>query len=70
MKKEKLLRTEFYGTRSVGTKTASANPNTPCIRRASFLRRLRLLRIILRPNLNPKLATELEHVIQTRTEEC
>ena len=68
MKEKKLLRTEFYGTRSAGTKTESVNPNTPCIRRPSLLRRLRLLRIILRPTLNPKLATELEHVIQTGAE--
>jgi len=68
MKETKLLRTEFYGTRSAGTKTESVNPNTPCIRRPSLLRRLRLLRIILRPTLNPKLATELEHVIQTGAE--
>jgi hypothetical protein len=43
MKEEKLLRTEFYRTRSVGTKTESVNPNTPRIWRQSFLRRLRLL---------------------------
>jgi hypothetical protein len=64
----KLLRTECYRTRSAGTKTESVNPNTPTIRRRSFVRRLRLLRIILRPPLNPKIATELEHVIQTGAE--
>ena len=42
--------------------------STPRIRRRSFLRRLRLLRIIIRPQLNPKVATELEHVIQTGAE--
>lgn len=58
MKEKKLLRTEFYRTRSAGIKTESVNPDTP-IRRRSFLSRLRLLRIILRPTLNPKLAAEL-----------
>ena len=51
-----------------GTKTESVNPNTPTIRRRSFVRRLRLLKIILRPPLNPKIATELEPVIQTSAE--
>jgi hypothetical protein len=69
MKEKKLLRTEFYRTRSAGTKPESANPNTPRIRRRSFLRRLRLLRIILRPTLNPELGAKLEHVIQTGAEE-
>jgi hypothetical protein len=69
MKEKKLLRTEFYRTRSAGTKTESANPNTPRIRRRSFLRRLRLLRIILRPTLNSELGAKLEHVIQTGAEE-
>jgi hypothetical protein len=69
MKPEQLLRTEFYRTRSAGLKTESVNPNTPRIRQRSFLRRLRVLKIILRPILNPKLATELDHVIQTGAEE-
>jgi hypothetical protein len=68
MKEKKLLRTEFYRTHSVGTKPESVNRSTPRIRRRSFLRRLRLLRIIIRPPLNPKVATELEHVIQTGAE--
>ena len=29
MKEKKLLRTEFYRTRSAGTKTESINPDTP-----------------------------------------
>jgi hypothetical protein len=60
MKEKKLLRTEFYRTRSAGTKTESVNPNTPRVRRRSFLRVLRVLRIILRPILSFKLAAELE----------
>jgi hypothetical protein len=68
MKAKKLLRTEFYRTRSAGTKTESVNPKTPRILRRPFLRRLRLLSIILRLTLNPKLATGLEHVIQTGAE--
>jgi hypothetical protein len=65
MNEKKLLRTEFYRTHSVGTKPESINRSTPRIRRRSFLRRLRLLRIFIRPPLNPKVATELEPVIQT-----
>jgi hypothetical protein len=68
MKEKKLLRTEFYRTHSVGTKPESANRSTPRIRRRSFLRRLRLLRIIIRPPLDPKVATEPAHVIQTGAE--
>jgi hypothetical protein len=59
MKEKKLLRTEFYRPRSAGPKTEPVNPDSPPIQQRSFLMRLRLLRIILRPTLNPKLATEL-----------
>jgi hypothetical protein len=60
MKEKKLLRTEFYRTHSAGSKTESVNPDTPRVRRRSFLRVLRALRIILRPTLSSTLAAELE----------
>jgi hypothetical protein len=53
MKAEQLLRTEFYRTLYAGFKTESVNPHTPRIRRRSFLRRLRVLRMILRRFATP-----------------
>ena len=57
-------------TLRAGTKTESVSPNTPRIRRRSFFKRFRLLRIFHGPkDIEFQVSSELEHVIQTGSEE-
>jgi hypothetical protein len=52
------------------TKTQSVSPNTPRIRRRSFLKRFRLLRIFYGPkDIESQVSSEFAHVFQTGNEE-